>query len=62
MAWFPNFSDYSPQKVNNVSKQNKTEQQKQKLADEEEDHADAHIEQEPASKDKKNDGLLDVYV
>ncbi|CZF77712.1 hypothetical protein [Grimontia marina] len=61
MTWFPNISDYSPQKVKNVVKQDKTKQQQQKPArqnQQDEMQENDHAEDE----NKKSSGLLDVYV
>lgn len=61
MDWFPKISDYSPQKVGNVLKQDKAKQQQQKRA-EEEDRNEEEQEASPSENKKKNDGLLDIYV
>ncbi|NGN97993.1 hypothetical protein G5S52_10105 [Grimontia sp. S25] len=60
MTWFPNISDYSPPKVGNVVKQDKTKQQEKRA--EEEDRHDDEQEKTTEENKKKNDGLLDIYV
>lgn len=61
MNWFPNISEYSPQKVSNVVKQGKTKQQQQKRAEKDE-HPEEEKDQAPGESKKNNDGLLDIYV
>lgn len=61
MNWFPNISEYSPQKVGNVVKQDKTKQQQQKRAEKDE-HPEEDKNQAPDESQKNNDGLLDIYV
>ncbi|WP_325892187.1 hypothetical protein [Grimontia sp. NTOU-MAR1] len=61
MTGFPNISDYSPQKVNNVVKQEKTKQQQQKPARQKQ-HDEKQENDHAEDENKKSDGLLDIYV
>ncbi|EEY71279.1 hypothetical protein [Grimontia hollisae] len=61
MNWFPNISEYSPQKVGNVVKQDKTKQQQQKRAEKDE-HPEEGKDKATGESKKDNDGLLDIYV